>query len=221
MTSRKPSLVESFVVYMDIYGFSATVNKLGAKVVLKKMEKIIREFRSSLSGSYFHPSPKLYHLSDSVFLLYPSSTSATENEKYANMIEVQKRCIEDTELLLNIYAKNGFIARGGIAYGKVIINNDNLVGEPIIRAVNYEHIMPTPFVLFPRIEMQDVIRCDYIRVKDGGVIWGKVITPSPIEPFIGTAKKQLSKCSLTGPYRAASAWLDALDFIYSNQFKRE
>ena len=203
---------EAWVVFLDMYGFSAMVESCPTKRLFRAINMAHKQVKDKVCQHQY--VPELFFLSDSMFLIY---SVAKPEDKWP----VVHHCLECLPEIIYIFAENGFPVRGGIAFGEVQFSADILVGLPVVQAVLYEKLSPIPCVLLPVRELLQGKDCDdplvkdvdLLTLRDGSLMAGRVIYPRPIEGFLKLANSKVRKYSVTGPYNVAKVWFDALNYI--------
>ncbi len=205
----EPKKAVGWVVFLDVFGFRAMLDaRDGAELQGQLARCRVRMFGMP---EWKDSPPHVYTLSDSVFLLY-------EVPSPVEKLPVLKRCREDVEELLGIFAEEKLPLRGGISFGEVIFGPFVLIGQPVARAVEYEGRLPVPLVLLPAKELADAAgegivwlpNMTDIDLKDAHLMHGVLLSPSPIDPLIGLAEEELLETRIHGPYHVAKAWSETL-----------
>ena len=206
----KVSVYDAWVVYCDIFGFSAYVRENEIATVTNKLHdghsKIQQRFADKTD------CVNIRVISDSIFLIF----KVAEKEERAKVLQ---ECISDTQKIMADFAGLKLPLRGSIAYGEVCIGENLLLGDVVLRAVHAEAMIPAPFVLLPKIEMEGLANTDIpnrvekIPIKGDGLITAVLVHPMPVDSLLHLALEYIESYSTKGPYALAKVWNDVLDYI--------
>ena len=206
----KVSKFNAWVVYCDIFGFSAYVRENLIATVTDKLydgHTMIQQYFADKTYSV-----NVQMISDSIFLVY----HVTKKEERA---KVSQECISDTQKIMADFAGLKLPLRGSIAYGEVCIGENLLLGDVVLRAVHTEAMIPAPFVLLPKREMEGLANTDIpnriekIPIKGDGLIAGVLVHPMPMDSLLHLAREYAERYCTKGPYALAKVWDDALVYI--------
>jgi hypothetical protein len=218
-TALRPAIpgVEEFdawVVYLDVFGFSAYVSE--------DVETVVSNLHSGheFLSTRFQTRRERVHvrvISDSVFIIYRTRDSDDASR-------VLHECYEDLQDLLREFVELRLPLRGGMAFGKVYISDTLLLGEVVVRAVRTESMIEAPFVVLPKNEMSVLKgtgnvpgRMAQVPVKDGGLVSGVLIRPHPYDQLLRFAKESASRHLEKGPPPLARKWVDALRYMEADE----
>lgn len=199
----------AWIVYCDIFGFSAYVRDDVTKVT-----NALYKGHTTLYDRFVSRNPEVHIklISDSIFLIFEV---VTDKEKPS----ILQTCVEDVQWLMSKFVDLRLPLRGGISYGKIYFGDDLLLGDAVVRAVRHEAMIPAPFVLLPVNEMDGLSRSEFpngitkVPVKGDGLIKCALIRPNPIDGLLELAKELSDKYCTSGPYPQGKVWSDALDYI--------
>lgn len=205
---------KGWVVYLDVYGFAASVED--EKQMMAVTRRLVRALAKLDEGVVWAGRiPRRLAFSDSLFLFYPARRGQTRTDALQD-------CVADVEQVMRVYADESLPLRGGLAFGNVVYGQGLLVGAPVVRAHRYEGLMPAPLALVPKKEMIDPrhptkfdweVLTEKLSLKDGMVMDGMLVMPSPIEWFATLVDRKLGEHAISGPYDVALAWMKAREFI--------
>jgi hypothetical protein len=199
-----------WVVFLDVFGFGAMLHDHDYAATQDRLIGC-RERLLDLPGWRESP-PSIHSFSDSTFLFY-EVTAAKDK------LPILRRCKEDIEQVLGIFAESELPLRGGIAYGSVAFGTGSIVGEAVARAVRYESSLRIPLVLLPAREVigEDshgeigwLPEMTDIELKEGQLIHGGLIFPRPLEVLTRLATQRYESYKIWGPYDVAKAWHQVL-----------
>lgn len=206
---------DAWVVYCDIYGFSAFVEDEEMSHVIDLLHAGHDYIQVLFAGRLDKVYVRL--ISDSIFLVYRVSE---KGDKAA----VLQECISDTQKLMGYFADIELPLRGSIAYGNICIGENLILGKVVLRAVRSESLLPAPLVLLPLKEINDIpdpdkpMGVERISIKGDGMITGILIQPMPVDSLIRLAYKYANKYCLNGPYVVGRVWQDA--YMYLKSYKK-
>lgn len=96
---------------------------------------------------------KIYTFSDCAYIIYDYKEGVDENRK--DLGKLMNVAMYNTETVINAFLSNGFICRGGIAYGDVYYEEErSLFFGP---AVNRAYQIENKEVIYPRIVVDDYV----------------------------------------------------------------
>ena len=199
------------IVFLDVYGFKAIVGSKDSIDISNNLCEGYAKIYSFLQTQEY--IPKLYILSDSIFLCYPI-------ENQTEKLLIVQKCIDDVKNIMGIFLEINLPLRGGIAYGEASYNDTLLVGKAVVKAVEYEGYIPAPLVLLPEREVIENLTGNESGVPPefkvintkSGKISGKIIMPFPIENFANAINAKLEKHLRDGPPEVAAAWFYAWEY---------
>lgn len=209
---------QGWVVFLDVFGFTAMLDSQEIEDTHRRLTTCHK--RMSNLPTWSTDPPLTYLLSDSVFLLYLVPTPETK-------FQVMRRCIQDVEEVLGVFAQDDLPLRGGIAYGKVRTGPLTLVGQAVARAASYEASFPLPLVLLPAREiLGESCTTDWVPemtdvgLKNGQLMLAHTVFPKPLEALTDLATRRYEESRIWGPYDVANAWHQVLEEIRSLVEKR-
>jgi len=166
-----PALYQNRIVaYIDILGFTElikqTINENDPEFAARKLNilyGIVKNIRAYMSAArnkrHLSGNCAVTMFSDTIIFSQPK----TESLGVLAMFDVIKR------LQINMLQK-GILLRGGIVYGKLVHNDEIILGPALINAYNVE----SKSAVYPRIVIDPKVTWLYIR-KDGKPIGQKRI----------------------------------------------
>lgn len=201
-----------WVVFLDVFGFGAMLVDRDSAEIQGQLARC--RDRMLQMPAWEDDAPNVYAFSDSVFLLYEVASPVEK-------LQVLKRCREDVEELLGIFADEKLPLRGGISFGEVNFGPFVLIGQPVARAVEYEGRLRVPLVLLPAKELGDaeaggigfLPKMEDVELKDGHLMHGVLISPIPIDSLIELADEEFLETRIHGPYHVASVWKEVLSVL--------
>jgi hypothetical protein len=217
---KLPSRVSTFnawVVYLDVYGFSAKVEEGVAPIVQKDLVSVHKRARRFLREKY---SETIYlSISDSTCVVYPVGDV---NDK----IESLNRCAGAVSGIMDFFFDRDLPIRGCACFGQVVFGDNILVGSPVLRAVELEKLLPFPLVAVPlremyprgtkkRSELEDWGRqtLERIVVRPDGQMYACLIFPSQLDAFGRYVDEKLEHYLTSGPTGAASGWALTQEYL--------
>ncbi len=187
----------AWLVYIDIYGFSALVRSRGAAKIYKDLADCVHEIEKITKKNNF----VVQVLSDSIFI------TCFESEKYdSDTFSTYFQCIREAQ---DILIDKDFIPRGAFAHGEIFKSLSVIVGEPVIRAVRAEEQIELPCVYIPGIETSKIpMKFKNQRVlpmKNGGSSIGLPCLPVTLSKLVSLIEKNLELSLIEGPFTVATA----------------
>jgi len=208
MSNQPKTSGHCWIAYIDVYGFSAHVEKHGEAEIYRRLLQTMENVRSTVERYNLDS----VHLSDSLFIA--AFEGGTHGREYLNAI---RDCVADVQDdLLN--AK--FIPRGCLTHGTIEMSPKIIVGGALIRAVKLEQQLALPCVLLPLRELGDARPpSGFIYdapIKRGGLIKGAPILPRTLHLLKVAHQEQMDDCLVHGPADAALAlkYLEELIRVY-------
>ncbi len=216
-----------FILFADVYGFSAMVNsnldetndKL--KKLHTRFERIINIKIKSACDNY---SIQYYLLSDNVFLVYDTGESKNQTQSTQCWEAFYDTCLKLYEASIDF----DLPLRGGIGAGDLISEGTRLLGAPIIEAAEFEKNISLPFIFIPEsiisyLHENKVFSTKYFEKYENKSVdipyQQGLIACYPILPLNGEKIENYAK-SKYHKYRGAiktskpaKAWKDAMFFI--------
>lgn len=203
----------AWVTHLDVFGFKALNTELGSLEVAHRLRKLMlkifedEDVVNSTKGN-------LYLFSDSLFTVFPVEEQSSKGVRLQQSLEFLQR-------IMGYFADEQLPLRGGMAYGLVCKGSAILVGDPIMRAVDYEKMIPAPFLLLPEKELTDITAAHRptsiwranIELKDNQTMSGCLIHPAPVDSLLKLARDLGAQCREKGPHSVATAWLYAEKYI--------
>jgi hypothetical protein len=203
-------------VFLDVYGFSAMVEREMSAPIQKRLIDAHKKARRLIKNR----SPETIYLfiSDSTCLVYPVPHRT-------DALACLDQCAADVSEIMDLFFKSGLPVRGAAAFGEVAYGDNILVGRPVLRAVNLEKSLPFPLVAVPlheiypsgrkRSELEEWGRCTLhqIAVRPEGKMHALLIFPSELDEFAQYVEGTLDDCLTTGPPAVASAWALTNEYV--------
>lgn len=154
---NRPLSIESqkaYLAYIDILGFSELIKSIGNENIEEKdglffLDNIVTLLKQRMDyDNEFHPDLDYFFISDSIILISPDF----------------KRICWKASQISDSLIQQGFLTRGGISYGTIILSKDehikddifkrkNIYGVPLIEAYELEK----KYAVHPRIIIQKEI----------------------------------------------------------------
>lgn len=218
--SAVPSTTDAWVAYLDVYGFSALV-RASREEMDRLSESLARAQAATQAEIDKRKDPaKLLLFSDSLFLTYPVGGAGRDHVRAA-----LHKCLEDVAAVLERFCREALPLRGGIAFGRVGLGPNLLVGDPVIRAAEYEKLLVAPLVLLPEVELERAQCSDpqirrrpqLVSVRDGGIIKARVIAPRNLERYRKFVAERLDRAAVEGPYDTTRAWVLAAELLQQHR----
>lgn len=217
-----PKETDAWVAYLDVFAFSSTVAERESSKTLKKLQNCWKRIWSEVLDE--EDKPLVYRFSDSVFIIYPvtprDDEDPTDDLKYDRL----KVCMEDVSCIMDIFIDQALMLRGGIAYGPVRCTDDIVLGEPVVRAVNYEKWAPIPMVLLPKREVTEKpeeriakngIVFERLVLKKGWSMLGTYVFPYRSQECLDHVERMFEKHAHEGPFDHATVWHKTLKQVRS------
>ena len=212
-----------WLVFLDVYGFKAMMKESSTSVLTSKLNSChsVVEKKIDWNGN----GPINFFIQDSIFLFYPVDE---ENDKYLML----QKCITDVENIMDIYYKDNLPLRGGIGYGDITYSKNTIIGDVLIRVLEYESEILAPLVFLPASEYVDKIENgkEYFSVAvpipktiklKSGIRYGTMLLPSPTDGFKDFVCEKCKETALNGPAKVAEAWKQAYDYICKDMSCKE
>jgi len=208
-----------WAVYLDVYGLKAMMKESQIIDLAEQLSKCYSQVECKLPWD--KSRPVYLYFQDTIILFYPVDASHDEDKA-----SVLQRCAGDVEEILAIFFQAGFPLRGGIAYGEVDYYANSLFGIPVERAIEYEQAVAAPLVLLPTKECVEsssnapfslsliAPRPQKVVLKSGGILFGTLFHPTPVDGFIEFVYNKTRYHGLYGPPEVAKAWEEANSYIF-------
>ncbi|MFA5056225.1 MAG: hypothetical protein WC562_08700 [Dehalococcoidia bacterium] len=218
-----------WTAFLDVFGFKGLEIEKG----LPQLNEILNHSHSEAQKHLTEREtiPRVYlRLQDSLLLLYPCNPQDEDSR-----VDVMQQCIGEIREVMAIFSDCEVPLRGGIAYGKVIYNENSITGKPQERALLYESVAPAPLVLMgarecmpdPEKQTHDCVkeylspafpRFQEIKLKKkntvrDGCMMGALFYPSPRDNFLRMVHDKYLYHGTWGPPEVAVAWSEAYHFI--------
>lgn len=176
---------QCLVAYFDCYAYSPLIEK-NEVLMVKKLTLLKKELfdRANIQNV------TLFYFSDLVFCLYDITAYCEEIEK--NLSKIRRHTIDFINLLqdfYDIYIKMGLLLKGGVSFGKVLIEGDILCGKPINDSVRIQEEAIAPAILIPE-RLLDKLGCTAqkgiisIPLKNNRVISALAILPKNTKKYL-------------------------------------
>jgi hypothetical protein len=214
MTQKKSDCI---VVYVDLLGFKKEAKDAPESTMLK-LEEVRKWLKANIDKKGY---AKSYMLSDSCWNIYPVTPGITKDARRLLLAN----CILDSRRLLDIFNKNDLFPRGGITYGRVVFDEEQILGEAINIAVSMEtDICPGPFIVVSRKQLLRALdgddlalTCmpnDIFKIKnDAGLMLGCVLLPTDILSYLDKLCQKKEYYLSSDCYTFADYWSNAYDFV--------
>jgi hypothetical protein len=149
--TKKKSFV-GWIAYLDIYGFRSHLESdffpETEDDLLKLHEKLSQNHTFNSASSYFM-------FSDSIALW---------NDASSNPEKRLEHFIERIAITQNIAAEFGFLLRGSLAYGRILLAPNYILGDAYLRAYSFESkSLVGPDVVIPETELESAQQIDLYR----------------------------------------------------------
>lgn len=157
---KKHGYTYGYVAYLDILGFSATINMSKDPKEFENLFAFYKQLQAMLKENF--PQMKMSFCSDSIFL----TCDDYEKGKF-NCIQMFSAIYLLSETL---YRQCGLLFRGGVTEGWFYHDETNIFGEAVNRAVALENAAKTSRILLdPEKKMVNTKWCNTFRDVDNGL----------------------------------------------------
>jgi hypothetical protein len=141
-----------WIAYLDIYGFRSHLESdffpETEEDLLKLHEKLSQNTTFNCAGSYFM-------FSDSIALWHDGLTNPDQRLEHF---------IERIAITQHIAAEFGFLLRGSLAHGRILIAPNYILGDAYLRAYSFESkSLVGPDVVIPELELESAKIADLYR----------------------------------------------------------
>ena len=151
-----------FVLFADVYGFSAmvkenmTLTNESLKDFHSKAERLLKK-KISLSQDRY----KIFYylLSDNIFLVYDADTCSNQLDCIRCWEAFHEVCAE----LYQISIECDLPLRGGVAAGDLIATEKVLLGKPVIEAAEFEKNIGLPFIFIQESTLEFLYNATFFR----------------------------------------------------------
>ena len=206
-----PAIINAWVVFLDIYGFSYMLEGSQTDTIHKTMLKCysaVYKLLRPVKDKYL-----LYFL-DSIFLVFPV-------EPLEHKAILMRQCINKAVDIMGVFVNNGFPLRGGMAYGEICHSANLLIGKAVVNAVKYESLVEAPLLVLPFSEYEQYSSSaeftlgDIILLKNDFPVFAHLFHPFPKDEYFKTVDDNFRRYCLNGPAAPAKAWYNAKRYIES------
>ncbi|SMD14520.1 hypothetical protein [Rhizobium sp. RU36D] len=207
----------AWVAFVDVYGFTQLLRD--SKGNLVDLHRRIEQAQKASQVRFEKKGVKYFPFSDNLFIAVPTtgSNNADALELLLSAVReaIDKHIVQDLPL------------RGGIAFGPVSFSSGLLVGEPVIRAVEYEKSVGLPMVILPEYEtsvcadihglIKKFIKIPYPASSSRpGILSVCTIIPKRPHGYVEYANRRMEQFSINGPPHVAFAWQEVVKLIGQN-----
>jgi len=215
VTARFPKLTEivAWVSYLDIYGFKSIVGKSELTEDHSMLFSKLSSVHSQLAER-IHKNTTLFILSDNYFIVNPVGQ---------DRVSAYENCLGDVRAAIDLHIKADLPLRGGIAYGRVAIGPNVLVGRAVVRAVDYERLSRVPLVMLParEVELANIVIqppkfIDHNVVDQlnaSGIISSTFVVPVNPRSYVEYCEEKYTYFRVHGPEKVAKDWLDVAQVL--------
>lgn len=143
LSRRRPKEIYGWIAYLDIFGYRA---HLDYDFFPNSEEQLLRLHETLRADKNFSAASTYFMFSDSVALW---SEAGKSDEK-------QLRAFIDRVAITERTAANfGFLLRGSVAYGRILLSPTYILGNAYLRAYTYEaYNLFQPIVVIPAKELE-------------------------------------------------------------------
>lgn len=211
----------AWVAFLDVFGFSALVRSAKAKKAKELISRLSDAHTAVRKDFSQVQSPaKTFIFSDSMFLVYKFTNSSS-----ASLL--LNRCVDDVCRMMDLFAKRELPLRGGIAFGSITLDDNVLLGEPVLQAVDYERIAIAPVVLLPQAQLNAAgctgdslkLPSQMVPTRNGGLLKAHVIGPYNKRDYLRFIDRRIEQTAVEGPYEVAQAWQLAKNLLQPKDSK--
>lgn len=222
------------MAFLDVYGFSSLVSEhariakaedgnpstIDEAVLQRSLQAAITACKDRLHGAL--PGDVTFTaVSDCVFL---TNRLPPLSDDFYGALKSLQNSVSRIRIIADHFLSAGFLLRGGVALGDdVVVDNDVVLGESVIRAVRYEGQFRAPLIYFPVRELRSELRrfpalqhslfraeAPDVQDREGGTVRTNIILPNNRAALLDYLDRKYSFHAALGVPNVATALAHAI-----------